>query len=102
MRFMSARLLGGSVVRAIIGFQSSNHDHTPEAPGSGLEDSHAAAVKHTVIRVENTIGMIKRYVQLTTVMAPKQSASAHTVVRMTARVSAGRLPSCQANTAANR
>src|SRR4030095_7072553 len=77
-----------------------SRNHTPEELRMGLADSHAATVKHTVIRVENTIGRIKRYVQVTTVMAAKHSASAHTVVRMTARVSAGRLPSCHANAAA--
>src|SRR6266478_1742113 len=65
-------------------------------------ESHAAAVKHTVITIEKTIGRIKRYLQLTTVMAAKQRARAHTVTRMTAKVSAGRPPSCHANTAANK
>jgi hypothetical protein len=55
-----------------------------------------------VIRVENTMGMIKRYRQLTTVIAAKLNASVQSVVRMPARVPAGRLPSCHANTAANR
>jgi len=68
----------------------------------GFAESHAAAVKHTVIMIERTIGRIKRYLQLTTVMAAKQRARAHTVTRMTAKVSAGRPPSCHANTAANR
>ena len=58
----------------------------------GFAESHAAAVKHTVITVEKTIGRIKRYLQLTTVMAAKQRARAHTVTRMTAKVSAGRPP----------
>ena len=65
-------------------------------------ESNAAAVKHTVITIEKTIGRIKRYLQLTTVMAAKQRARAHAVTRMTAKVSAGRPPSCHANTAANR
>ena len=69
---------------------------------SGFAESHAAAVKHAVIAIEKTIGRIKRYLQLTTVMAAKQRARAHTVTRMTAKVSAGRPPSCHANTAANR
>jgi hypothetical protein len=68
----------------------------------GFAESHAAAVKHAVITIEKTIGRIKRYLQLTTVMAAKQRARAHTVTRMTASVSAGRPPSCHANTAANR
>ena len=68
----------------------------------GFAESHAAAVKHTVITIEETIGRIKRYLQLTTVIAAKQRAKAHTVTRMTAKVSAGRPPSCHANIAANR
>ena len=68
----------------------------------GFAESHAAAVKQTVITIEKTIGRIKRYLQLTTVMATKQRARAHTVTRMTAKVSAVRPPSCHANTAANR
>ena len=51
-------------------------------------ESNAAAVKHTVITIEKTIGRIKRYLQLTTVMAAKQRARAHAVTRMTAKVSA--------------
>src|ERR1700722_5640359 len=65
-------------------------------------ESHAAAIKHTVITIEKTIGRIKRYLQLTTVMAAKQKANAHAVPRMSAKVSAGRPPSCHANIAANR
>src|SRR5579863_2341290 len=37
-------------------------------------ESHAAAIKHALITSEKTIGRIKRYLQLTTVMAAKQSA----------------------------
>jgi hypothetical protein len=36
------------------------------------------------------------------VMAAKQTANAHAVPRMSAKVSAGRPPSCHANIAANR
>src|ERR1051325_8899891 len=68
----------------------------------GLAESHAPATKHTVITIEKRIGKTKRYRQLTTVIAPKERANAHTVTRMTAKVSAGRPPSCHANTAANR
>jgi hypothetical protein len=68
----------------------------------GFVESPAAAVKHTVITIEKAIGSIKRYLQLTTVMAAKQRARAHAVTRMTAKVFAGRPPSCHANTAANR
>jgi len=67
-----------------------------------LAESHAAAVKHNVIRIEKAMGMIKRYLQLTTVMTAKQTANAHAVPRMSARVAGGRPPSCHANIAANR
>jgi hypothetical protein len=67
----------------------------------GLAESHAAAIKNIVITSEKTIGMIKRYLQLTTVMMAKQKAKAHAVPRMSAKVAAGRPPSCHANTAAN-
>src|SRR5216684_1754836 len=65
-------------------------------------ESQAAAVKHNVITIEKAMGMIKRYLQLTTVMAAKQRANAHAVPRMSAKVAAGRPPSCHANIAANR
>ena len=68
----------------------------------GFLDSHAAAVKHIVITIEKKIGTTKRYLQLTTVMAAKQRARAHTVMRMAAKLSAGRPPSSHANIAANR
>lgn len=48
------------------------------------------------------MGIIKKYFQLKTVMAPKQKANAHPVPRMSAKDSGGRLPSCQANTTASR
>ena len=69
---------------------------------SVFAESHAAAVKHTVITIEKTIGRIKRYLQLTTVMAAKQRANAHVVPRMSARVFAGRPASCHASTAAKK
>jgi len=69
---------------------------------SAFAESHAPAAKHAVIRIEKTIGRMKRYRQLTTVMAAKQMARAHTVTRMSAKVPAGRPPSCHARTAANR
>ena len=65
-------------------------------------ESHAAAVKHKVIRIEKAMGRMKRYLQLTTVMAAKQTANAHAVPRMSAKVSAGRPPSCHASVAAKR
>ena len=64
--------------------------------------SQAAAIKHTVIMVEKTMGVVKAYLQLKAVTAAKQMASAHAVRRMRAKVSAGRPPSCHANTAANK
>src|SRR5262245_27978661 len=65
-------------------------------------ESHAAAVKHTVIAIEKARGKIKRYLQLTTVMATKQRANAHAMPRMCASVAAGSPANCQANTAAKR
>jgi hypothetical protein len=67
-----------------------------------LAESHAAAVKHNVITIEKTMGMMKRYLTLTTVIAAKQRANAHVVPRMSAKVAVGRPPSCHANIAANR
>jgi len=55
-------------------------------------ESHAAAVKHTVITIEKAMGRIKRYLQLTTVMAAKQRANAHAVPRRSAKVAGGRPP----------
>src|SRR5258708_36506070 len=65
-------------------------------------ESHAAAIKHIVIMVEKTMGVAKAYFQLKAVTAAKPMASAHAVRRMRAKVSAGRPPSCHANTAANK
>ena len=65
-------------------------------------ENHAATVRHAVIKREKTIGRIKRYLPLATVMAAKQTARAHTMTHMTTNVSAGRRPICNANTAANR
>jgi hypothetical protein len=39
-------------------------------------ETHAAAVRQTVIAIDNAIGMMKRYRQLTTVMAAKARANA--------------------------
>jgi hypothetical protein len=64
-------------------------------------ESHAAAVKHTVITIANTTGAIKKYLQLKIVTAAKQMTSAHAGPRMSAKVSGARPPSCHANTAAN-
>ena len=65
-------------------------------------ESHAAAIKHIVIMVEKTMGVVKAYFKLKAVTAAKQMASAHAVRRMRAKISAGRPPSCHANTAANK
>ena len=65
-------------------------------------ESHAAAVRHTVTRVEKTMGMVKAYLQLKAVIAPKQMASAHAMARTRAKVSAGSPASSHANTAANK
>ena len=64
-------------------------------------ESHAAAIKHMVIRLEKTIGIVKANVQLKAVTATKQIARDHAMPRMRVRISAGRLLSCQDNTAAN-
>ena len=64
-------------------------------------ENHAAAVKHDVVTIEKTIGIIKKYFQLKTVMAAKQSANVHAVPRMSAKDSGGRRPSCHANTIAS-
>jgi hypothetical protein len=68
----------------------------------GFADSHAAAIKHTVTRVEKTMGVVKAYLQLKAVTATKQMASAHAMLRTRAKVSAGSPPSSHANTAANK
>ena len=64
-------------------------------------ESHAAAIKHIVIRVEKTIGIVNANLQLKAVTATKQIARAHAAPRMRARVSAGRLLSCHDITPAN-
>lgn len=65
-------------------------------------ESHAAAARHTVTTIEKAMGKMNRYFQLTTVMAAKQKANAHTVPRMSAKVAAGRPASCHASIAANK
>jgi len=65
-------------------------------------ESHAAAVKHNVIMIEKTMGVVKAYLQLKAVTATKQMASAHAMLRTRPKVSAGSRPSCHANTAANK
>jgi len=65
-------------------------------------ESHAAAVKVNVIRIEKTMGIIKKYFQSRTVIAAKQRANVHAVPRIFAKDSGGRPPSCHANTTASR
>jgi hypothetical protein len=67
-----------------------------------LAESHAAAIKHTVIRVEKMLGVVKVYLQLNAVTATKQMASDHAMLRTCAKVSAGSPPSSHANAAANK
>jgi hypothetical protein len=86
-------------VRGVVGEMGMFRQQRLQA---GFIESHAAATKHTVITMERAIGRIKRYLQLTTVMAAKQRANIHAVPRISARASAGRPPSCHANIAANR
>src|SRR5436305_1086456 len=69
---------------------------------TGFAETHAAAVKQTVMASENAMGMAKRYLQLTAVMAAKESANAHVAPRMSASVATGSRPNCQANIAAKR
>ncbi len=65
-------------------------------------DSHAAAIKDPVIRVEKTMGVVKAYLQLKAVTATKQMASAHAMLRTRVKVSAGSPPRSHANTAENK
>lgn len=57
-------------------------------------ESHAAAIKHIVIRAEKTMGIVKANLQLKAVIARKQMASVHGIPRMRAKVSAGMRLSC--------
>ncbi len=66
-----------------------------------LAESQAAAVKHTVMSVEKTMGVVKAYLQLNAVTAAKEMASAHAMLRTRAKVSAGSPPSSHVNNAAN-
>lgn len=68
----------------------------------GFAESRAAAVKHNVVAIEKTMGTIKKNFHVKTVMAAKQNANAHAVLRMCAKDSGGRPPSCHANTTASR
>jgi hypothetical protein len=53
---------------------------------SYFAENQAAEIKHSVIRIEKTIGKTKRYLQLTTVIAAKQQATAHPMPRMAQRL----------------
>jgi hypothetical protein len=55
-----------------------------------------------VITLEKAMGIVKKYIQLKTVTAAKQSERAHAVPRTSGRVCVGRLPSCHASIAASR
>jgi hypothetical protein len=68
----------------------------------GLGNSDAAAIKQAAIKTEETIGAIKKYLQLKTIIATKQMASAHASPRMRASISGGNPPSCHDRTAANK
>ena len=65
-------------------------------------ESHAAAIKNTVITAEKTMGVVKAYLTLNAVTATKEMASAHAMLRTRANVSVGSPPSSHANTAANK
>lgn len=95
---MDMPVLGGALNEIEIEFWNTRNQRLQ----IGFAESHAAAIKHTVIAIEKTIGTIKKYLQQRNVTATKQSVSAHAVRRMSAKVSAERPPSCHANTAANR
>ena len=71
-------------------------------PELGFAESPAAAIKNTVITNEKTMGVVKAYLQLKTVIATKQMASAHEMLRTRAAVSAGSPLSSHASTAANK
>src|SRR5258708_27947130 len=86
----------------VVQFESSHLTIATEAWKTCFAESHAAAVKHNVITIEQAMGRIKRYRQLTTVRAAKQRANAHAVPRMSAKVAGGRPTTCHANIAANR
>src|ERR1700733_5224717 len=65
-------------------------------------ESDAAAIKHSVVRIEKTRGVVKAYIQVSAVIATKQMASAHAMLRTRAKVSGGSAASNHASTAANK
>jgi hypothetical protein len=50
-------------------------------------ERHAAATRHTVIRVEKTVGVVKAYLQLKAATATKQMASVQAMLRTRFKVS---------------
>src|SRR6185503_2879033 len=67
----------------------------------GLAESHAAAIKQTVITAEKTMGIVKANRQLKAVIATKQTTRFHAIPRTRTRVSAGRRLSCHAYSPVN-
>ena len=92
----------GWTTSGVVYFECSHFAAATEDTETCFAESHAAALKHNVIRIEKATGSIKRYLQLTTVTAAKHAANAHAVPRINAKVTAGRRASCHANMAANR
>ena len=70
--------------------------------GGAVRQSDAAAIKQAAITTEEAIGAMKKYVQLKTITATKQMASAHAGPRVRASISGGNPPSCHDRTAANK
>jgi len=64
--------------------------------------TQAAKIKITVNTTENTIGGKKKYFQLKTVTAKKQTASPHVITGINPSASLLNPPNCQANTAPNK
>lgn len=69
---------------------------------AAFAESHAAAIKHKVISVEKTMGVVKAYRQFKAVIATKHKASAHPMLRTRAKVSGESPASSHASTAANK
>ena len=79
-----------------------NHEGWGTGSQVRCAESHAAAIKHTVINTEKTIGVVKAYRQLKAVIATKQLARAHSMLRTRDKVSGGSPPRSHANAAANK
>jgi hypothetical protein len=86
-----------NAVQFVISF-SSLILHPFAAP---LPERNAPINKHTVITLEKAMGIVKKYIQLKRVTAAKQTVKAHALLRISRRVSAGRLLSCHASIAAS-